>query len=489
MVLASPGYYIYYGRSTTLKGGDRSADKHQAFNPMLKSIDFPEDMKYAIKQVTTVENLYPNIEYDEKLEEGTVRFSCHFRDPILFGTLFTYKGLPTSWTETADVMTFNFSNLVNQDKNLWVQLHVHDNSGASNHLDIFLDGGELISYKLIVAQGEPVIEEFEIKFAEIDVATETDSTGAYAVDIDDEFDDGSFDVTGVAEISTVVAIAKASLSNGEYFKLWMADGTGGWTAYYVYMDVTGTQDGDPAPTGFTKIRCNISGDTSNQDVSDTIQSAINAITGLTAANGGGTTPTVTVTNDNTGDIKDMVDVDTTMTIAISTQGVTALDGGWSMWDGAYTSTKCVMSSDVTITFANVAFSDIDIQGFEIEYSAPKAGYYIQSSLTVQARYLEVRGPWTAKITGQLTKGNVNMAQPSTVLASKTSGTIKMQYGTTKYLQFTNAYTEGASAGGIEAGKSQEAEFSQQGGADSVATYSWTADEGTDPSNMINHTDI
>ncbi len=488
MVLATPGYRIMYGTSSTFKAGDPSSDKHQAFNPMISSIDFPDSIKYAIEQITTCNKLYPNIEYDTKLEEGTVTFSCHFRDPILFSTLFTYKGLPTSWTGSGDTMTFDFSNLINKDVNIWVQYHVEDSSGESNHLDVLLDGGELVSYKLSF-EGGPIIEEFEIKFATISVATETDSTGAYAIDIDDGFDDGSFDQTGVAEISTVVAKAKASLSNGQYFKLWKADGSGGWTAYYAYMDVTGTEDGDPAPTGFTKIRCNISGDTTAQNVSDTITAAITAVSGLTAANGGGASETVTITNDNTGDIKNIVDVDTTMTVAVLTQGVTALDGGWSLWDGDYTSTKCAMGSDAVVTFGGASFTDIDIQKFEMSFDTPKEPYYVSNSLIVKERTLEVRGPWAGTITGQLTKGNINMAQPSTVLASKTTGTLKLEYATNKYIQFTNAYTEGVTAGGAEAGKSQEAEFTQQGGANSAASYSWTGNEATDPSAMITHTDI
>jgi len=484
--IASVGYYILWGRSSTIKGGDRSVDKHQPFNPMLRSIDFPDSMKYVITQVTTCDKLYPNIEFDKELAEGTVRFTCHFRDPMMLATLFTYKGLPTTWTGSGDVMTFNFSTLANRDKNIWVQLHEHDQSGNSNHLDVFLDGGELISHKIIIEVGEPIIEEFEIKFAEINVATETDSTGAYICDMDDGFDDGSFDQTGVAEITSITCIAKAGISDGDYFKLWAANGTGGWTAYYVWMDTTGGSVTDPAPSGFTSVRCDISGDTTAAQVATTVAAAINGLSGFAAS---ASDEVITATAASEGDVKDCVDVNAGFTISVTTQGVTALDGGWSNWDGAYTSTKCAMSNDVTITFGGASFADIGIQGLEIEMNVPKEAWRVQSSLMVQDRYLGKRGPWKVSIRGILLKGNVNAAEPSTVIASKTTGTLKVQYGTTKYLQFTNAYTEGFTGDGMEAGSAKSATFAQQGGADSVLTYSWTADEATDPSNHINHTDV
>lgn len=487
MVLAGKGYYIYYGRNDEFKGGDRSVAKHQAFNPMVSSIAFPDALKYTIEKITTVNKLYPNIEYDTKLEEGTVRFRSNLRDPIPFAPFFTYKGLPTSWTGTGDVMTFNFSNLNDQDKNLWVQIHFHDASGSSNHLDIFLDGGEMISYKWILEQEKPVYEEFEIKFVEINIATDTDSTGAYAPDIDDGFDDGSFDQTGVAEITTITTVAASALTTGEYFKIWAANGTGGWTAYYVWVNKD-AGGGDPAPTGYTAIELTVTtGDTAAQ-----IATALGSA--LDGADPNFGTPVVadtlvTVTQQQTGDIKDAVDVDTTFTIATTTQGVTAIDGGWSLWDGAYTSTKCVMTVDCTITFAGVSIAGEDIQSGVLEFSAPKERYWVQSSLTAQGTYLQTRPPYKATVEGIITSGHENFHEPSTLIASKTQGTFKVQYGTTKYLQFTNGRKENISAGEIKSGEPLKASLEIMGGADSELTYSWTANEATDPSAHIEHTNV
>ncbi|MDH3324004.1 MAG: hypothetical protein OEL89_00035 [Candidatus Peregrinibacteria bacterium] len=487
MVLAGKGYYIYYGRSSTFKGGNRLTDKHQAFNPMVNSIDFPESMKYAIEKVTTCNNLFPNIEYDKELGEGTVRFSCHFRDPLVMATFFTYKGVPGTWTGTSDTMTFNFSTLANQDKNMWIQLHCHDQSGNSNHLDIFLDGGEIISYKLIFKAGEPVMEEFEIAFAEINVATETDSTGAYACDIDDGFDDESFNQTGVAEITTITTVAATSITTGDYFKIWLANGTGGWTAYYVWFNKA-AGGGDPAPTGFTEIEVAIAADATAATIATAIGAALDA-----AADNFGTPVVadtlVTVTQQQLGDIKDAVDVNTDFTITTTTQGVTALDGGWSMWDGAYTSKKCVMSVDATITFNNAALADLGVQSLTFDFKAGKTRYRIVSSLAQNGSYLNVQEPWKAIVEGILLKGNSLLAEPSKTIANKTQATIKVQYGTTKYLQFTNTRVENSTSTGEKAGEAQKVSFDLIAGADSVLTYSWTAAETTDPSDHINHTNI
>lgn len=480
------GSWIIYGRSSTFKGGDRSVDKHQAFNPMLASIDFPDSMKYVIEKATTMNKLFPNIEYDKELGEGTVKFRCHFKSPITMANFFTYKGLPTSWTGSSDVMTFNFSVLTNKDKNIWVQLHMHDQSGASNHLDIFLDGGEMISYKIIAAKGTPVFEEFEIKFAEINVASETDSTGAYICDIDDGFDDGSFDQTGVAEITTITCVAASAITTGDYFKIWTSDGAGGWTAYYVWFNKS-AGGGDPAPSGFTEIEIAITSENAAA-IATAVGSALDAAADEFGTPGV-TDSVVTVTQENTGDIKDAVDVNTDFTIAVSTQGVNPLDGGWDMWDGAYSSTTPVKGEDLTITFSSAAFGDLDVESLTLEFITPKERYRVLSSLTVQGSYLGVREPWKATIEGILTKGNDNMGEPVKTIANKTQATLKVQYGTTKYWQFTLGRVENSKSSGVEAGNPLKAVFDLVAGANSVLTYSWTADEATDPSDMINHTNV
>lgn len=487
MVLATKGYNIFYGRSSTFKGGDRSSDKHQAFNPMISSIAFPESLKYEIEKVTTADKLFPNIEYDTKLAEGTVSFKCNFRDPIAQAMFYTYKGIPGTWTGSSDTMTFSFSNLNDQDKNIWVQIHFHDQSGSSNHLDIFLDGGEMVSYKLSGNAGEPVYEEFDIKFTEINIATDTDSTGAYKCDIDNGFDDGSFDQAGVAEVTAITCPAASAITTGQYFKFWLANGTGGWTAYYVWFNKDGGGS-DPAPTGYTEIEVAISTGNTNAQVATAVGAALDA-----AHNNFGT-PSVdsnvcTVTSQQQGDVKDAVNVNvgTGFSISVTTQGVTPLDGGWSLWDGDYTSTKCVMTVDCTITFAGVSIAGHDIQSFSFEINADKERYWDISSLTAKGTYLKERDPYKMNVEGIVTSGHSNFAEPSTLIASKTQGTAKLLWGTTKYIQFTNGRLETVSAGDISAGAPLKASLDIMAGADSALSTVWTASESTDPSNHIKHT--
>ena len=61
----------------------------------------------------------------------------------------------------------------------------------------------------------------------------------------------------------------------------------------------------------------------------------------------------------------------------------------------------------------------------------------------------------------------------------------------KYLEFTNSYIQNIEPpiGLPEAGEGAKVTYTIVGGADSVLTYSWTANEATDPSTHINHTDV
>lgn len=479
--LAGSGSYVYGGTSSTYKSGDRAVDTHLPFNPMIKSPDLPESMRYVIEKITTFEKTYPNIEYDAELGEGTVRFRCQFRDPLWMDKFFSYKGVTTTWTGTGDQLTYNFSVRTNIDNNIWVQVHVHDQSGNGNHLNFFLDGGKMISYKWILEVGKPIIEEFEIKFAKIIVNSE------YPPDITDGFDDASFNLTGVKEVCTIVAVAASAITTNTYFTIQAISSAWLRTNYHVWFnkDAGGV---DPAPTGSTAIEVAVT----TGDADTVIATAIGAA--LDAASDDFGTPgvvsaTVTVTINTKGDVKDAVDVDSGCTIAVTTQGAVDIDGGWSNWDGAYTSKQCAMVVDTTVTFNSLSVGDLGATSLELEFINPWETYRVMTSLTVANGYNGVKTPFRATLSGMALKGNDLYVQPSTVIASKTSATFKVLYGTTKYLQFTLARVEEATMGGVEAGKGAEGSLTFVGGAGSVLTYSWSADEATDPSAHITHTDL
>lgn len=473
---------IMWGRGITFQGGDPSTDKNIPFNPMPNFEGTV--LKYLVGMITTCDQEYHNIEYDEKLEEATVPISTYYRDPFFLLEIFTYKTVTGSWTGTGDVITGAYTNKNNQDKNLWIQLHSHDQSGNCKHINLLWDGGQVTTYRWVGEQGKPLIEEGDILFTELDVNTQP-------VDIDANFDDSKFDKTGVAEISTIVAVAAASIGDGDYFTIQGISAAFARTDYYVWFDKQGAEQADPAPTGYTKITCDISGDTTAQDVSDTITAAIDAVGNFGAANGGGTSETVTVTNANTGDVKDIVDVDSGLTVAVSTQGVMAIDGGWSLWDDEYTSKSSVLSKDVTITWGGSAISGHEWKKFTLELAIPKNLIFVGKQLKALDFYDGVREPYKLTLEGIVT-GDDNIAEVLAAISSKTKATVKLQYGTTNigYIQFTNGYLSTKEPIGAipEAGNPFEATLILTGGADSELTFNWTGNVAQDPSNIINHTD-
>lgn len=122
----------------------------------------------------------------------------------------------------------------------------------------------------------------------------------------------------VAEIQTVVCGTFASLTNGDYFILNSATDE---TSYYVWYDKVGDDAGDPAPSGKTEIRVDISADTTAIEVAARTVTAIGAANyskDFTAANGG--TATVTITNKNKGSCTNALDFNTAFTFAVTTSG-------------------------------------------------------------------------------------------------------------------------------------------------------------------------
>lgn len=178
-----PGFYLYFIRSTTFKGGDPSSDKNQPFNPITEStgIKMPERIYELIAPVS---DLYPQIEVDKNLEPSTITFRSYFREPFPMLTLFNKKTMPSSWTGTSDSIVANFGSRNDEDKNIGVQLRLPDPSGA-NHVDLFFDGGKIVEYRWVGEAQGAVMEEIDIKFSEI-----TESTQDMIVDAG--FHDASF---------------------------------------------------------------------------------------------------------------------------------------------------------------------------------------------------------------------------------------------------------------------------------------------------------
>ena len=88
--------------------------------------------------------------------------------------------------------------------------------------------------------------------------------------------------------------------------------------YYIYFDTTGTNSTDPAPSGRMPIYCNISAAISQENVSDVLGAAIGAVTDISASN---TADNVTITNLADGDVTDIANVDSGLTVSTLSQGI------------------------------------------------------------------------------------------------------------------------------------------------------------------------
>src|SRR4030042_6749005 len=481
-VLTSKKMYLYWMRNTTWKSGTLGTDKQIPFNPITETqgIKVPPRVYELLR---TSDSLYPTIEMDKQLEPSTITFKTYFRDPFMLLTLFTKKTVTAAWTGTADVITGSFTDDNCIDENIAVQFHIHDNSGSNKHIDLFLDGGKITRYSLSAEQSGALMEEFDIKFAEI-----TEGTGYY-IDIDDGFDDAKWDQTGVAEISTIVAKAAASITNNTYFFIYGANGTGDKTKYHVWFNKAGAGV-DPAPTGSTAIAVAIGAADTAQQNSDAITAVLQAHSAFNATNGAGTLTTVTVTCANAGDVPDIIDFNSTLTLAITTQGKTALDGGWALWDGQLidSAEKVVLASNLTLEVGGAAPVGLRLQSFTLEFEVDKIMEFVANSMTAGISWEDVRGPWKASLSGKLS-GNDAFVEAKAQVSSKTKSTIKLEYATDKYIQFTNGILKNIDGLNIpKSGESIDVTYEYEGGASSGLSFSWTGNEANDPSAMIRHVD-
>lgn len=354
MVVKGKGSYTYWGRSDIFKDGDPSSDEHQPFNPM-KSFEC-DLLTYDQEIIHLYNKLDPQILFDNQIEEYALTVRTLYRDPMLLLSMFPHKEMPTAWTGTADTIFADFSDVDDRDNNIWVQHH--GESGGANDIDLLFDGGELTNYKWTLEPGA-IIEEATLMFVECTENTQ-------AVDIDDGFDDGSFDGTG-------------------------------------------------------------------------------------------------------------------------------LDGGWSLWDGAYTHSKVALTKDCTITYSHS--SGLSIQSAELEIETPKARYWAYNSLSPAGSYDSARPPIRATLSGILLD-NSDISEALLAYPSKTPASFKIQYGTTKYLQVQKMYLKNISGVGIlDGGKASEATYelvgtdSSAGSPGQYLTFSWTANETDDPEDMIKHSNV
>ena len=122
------------------------------------------------------------------------------------------------------------------------------------------------------------------------------------------------------EVSFIDTANWAAINDGDYINYTSRYGVGNgeYNNYYIWFDKVGDSSADPAPADKTEIYCNISASVSQENVSKVLGTAINGVTGISAAY---TTDNVTITNAIDGDVPDIADVDSGLAVTTLSQGI------------------------------------------------------------------------------------------------------------------------------------------------------------------------
>lgn len=159
-----------------------------------------------------------------------------------------------------------------------------------------------------------------------------------------------------------------------------------------------------------------------------------------------------------------------------------IDGGYAIWDGSENAT--ILSSNCTVTFNGAALVGTNWTKIPLPLELPRKFQYVGSSLVPQVIMDDFKPQPVIEVEGYL-KGDDDTTEILTAYESKTTGIFKIQYGTTKYLQWTNCYV--ASTSGMN-NKGETGTTTYKGAPSCAFSFSWTANEATDPSDYINHAD-
>ena len=123
------------------------------------------------------------------------------------------------------------------------------------------------------------------------------------------------------EVSFIDTANWAAIDDGDHINYTSRSGVGDgeYVNYYIWFDLTGDNStSDPAPAGRLPIYCNISASVSQENVSKVLGTAINGITGIGASY---TDDNVTITNAVDGDVPDIADVDSGLTVSTTEDGI------------------------------------------------------------------------------------------------------------------------------------------------------------------------
>ena len=133
-------------------------------------------------------------------------------------------------------------------------------------------------------------------------------------------------ITSIVEVSNILCSDTSSLSDGMYFHFETLDIYGGPVRHYVWLKLTDTGS-DPIVPGRIGHEADLRAASTDIEVATIITSVINSIDLIIADNSGGTSSTITITNEIAGSVIDTHDEDTGFIFQITTQGVTEWTDG------------------------------------------------------------------------------------------------------------------------------------------------------------------
>lgn len=87
-----------------------------------------------------------------------------------------------------------------------------------------------------------------------------------------------YSITTLSASATITVTPLINIDDGDYFIIVTPI-----TSYYAWLDKIGDSSGNPMPANLTEIHIDISTDVTTEDIADSINTTLNAITGLTTS--------------------------------------------------------------------------------------------------------------------------------------------------------------------------------------------------------------
>ena len=192
MVHAGKKSYVYWKTEDSwaydqAMGANAAGNKHTPFNPLLKFV--PPTLTYKEEVIRFFSSLEPSVVYTTQWDPQETDNEAIYMDPIMMLNIFTNKIVPGTWANTVCNIEGLFTTQ-SDISSLAVHYLLFDQSGSGAHVDRTLKGVKITQWGLKCEKGKLLKEVWKWKAAALSDETQ-------APDIDDNFDGGEFNRTGV----------------------------------------------------------------------------------------------------------------------------------------------------------------------------------------------------------------------------------------------------------------------------------------------------